>query len=330
MAAKKAKRKPRIPVTEVNKEVKKREPKLRIHLKNSKGLQDFLERNQKSFFIDKTSTGFPTFEYGNRQIYIRKKMSNSGALNRINQFQSQVGRSPLFKYLSQFDEEYIKKESDQIEKTLMYKGFFFNPMEEKEINGVIKIDLDTAYWQTVRYIRMIDRSLYRSTISNCTKETRLKLTGTLGKVSFRTPYEKGKKGKTFLKETTKRRIIFQNIYNRVRKFVDELMVWCWLKNPQNFVGFYVDCLWIREYDQEIISKIKEMFDIKIDMVDLKLSRNHHNKYYLSDINREDGEITPYDVKFKSNEFVSYKFFHNFNPELKGLKFKTTGWKQQVM
>ena len=37
-----------------------------------------------------------------------------------------------------------------------------------------------------------------------------------------------------------------------------------------------------------------------------------------------------DVKIKSNEFVSYKFFHNFSPELKGIKFKTTGWKQQQM
>lgn len=123
----------------------------------------------------------------------------------------------------------------------------------------------------------------------------------------------------------------------MRKFVDEMMIWCWMRDPSNFIGFYVDCFWIKEYDFEMIEKIKQIYDIKIELVDLKLKKNRHNRYYLEEVNTETGEITgdeldftPYDAQFKSNEFVSYNFFHNFSPELKGLKIKTTGWNKQLM
>jgi hypothetical protein len=255
-------------------------------------------------------------------------------LNKINDFQSRVAKSGLFKYLKEeMDTNDLEKEANELDKSLMSKGFFFNPMEEKEFKGLIKVDFNTAYWQTCRYMRMIDRNFYRNVVRNCIKDTRLKITGTLGKVNYMTPYDLGKKGKTFVREEAKRRIIFRNIYERIRKFVDEMMVWCWMRDPQNFVGFYVDCVWLREYDVEMLSRIRTIFDYKVEHVDMRLEKNHHGKLTLVEkvvSGPKKGELTPYDVKIKSNEFVSYKFFHNFSPELKSIKFKTTGWNKQLM
>lgn len=294
----------------------------RFHRKHSQGMLAFLQENKKTFRTEKTSTGFPTFKVGQKEIYFREKRSGPGSVNKISQFQYQVGRSALYKYVDQFDVKTIEEESNKIEKTLMYKGFFFDPINEPKIEGAIKIDLDTAYWQTCRYVRMINKSLYRQIIKHCTKGTRLKITGTLGKRVIVTDYDKGVRKPSFIREEAKRRIVFQNIYNRIRKFVDELMVWVWMKNPQNFIGFYVDCFWIREFDIEIISKIQQMFDIKMDVVDVEIEKNGHGRYYISDTSRESGEITPYDAQFKYNNFVNYNFFHNFSPEFKSINFKT--------
>ncbi len=312
---------------------------MRMHQKSSAGLLEFLEANahrHKKYSMERTSTGFATYEVGNKQIYIREKYIGKGAINRISEFQNQVAKSKLYKYIndrvSKMEGDEQKKldtlsaETSLIQKSIMYKGFFFDPIKEPKLTNCVKVDFNTAYWQTCRYMRTIDRNLYRRIVSGCTKPTRLKITGTLNKKRFRSEYvyEDGrvKRQPTYMRQEERRRIIFQNIYNRVRKFVDEMMIWCWAKDPDNFIGFYVDCAWFREYDVDLISKIQEIYDVKINMCDIHLIKNSHNRYLIHDINHDDGEITELDVKFKYNEFVSYNFFHNFNANLKGIKVKS--------
>lgn len=292
----------------------------RIHMKSSKAINDFMDRNKKTFAVEKTATGFPTYEFKKKAFYIRDKRMNPGSLNKISLFQNQVAASELYGLISIDKTEDIRVQTKSIERTLMYKGFFFDPLAEREIKNAIKIDLNTAYWQTCRIIPIIDKQLYRYIIDNCTKPTRLKLTGTLGMKMMRTEVVEGKKKPTFLKNTTKRRYIFQNIYARTRKFVDELMVWAWMRDPRNFIGFYVDCIWLREPDFELIEKIKEMFDIKISYDNLTMKVNSHRKFIMLDDNISDDELTEYDVSFKNNEFINYKFFHNFTQDLQKIDF----------
>ena len=72
---------------------------VRIHRKHSGALVDFLNTNSKKFSVEKTSSGFPTVEYGDKLFYVRDKRTSNGWLNRISTFQSQVGKSKLYKFL---------------------------------------------------------------------------------------------------------------------------------------------------------------------------------------------------------------------------------------
>ena len=130
---------------------------------------------------------------------------------------------------------------------------------------------------------------------------------------------KGKKVDVNLKIEKKRRIIFQNLYNRIRKFVDELMLWCWQQDSSNFIGYYVDCIWLKAYDVNIINKLKEIYKLKIELVDLEVKKNLHNKIVLLEDNGTDQ--TPYDAQFKNHDFVIYKNLYNFTPELKNINLK---------
>jgi hypothetical protein len=291
---------------------------IRIHTKNSAEIFDFLQRNEKDFQIEKTSSGFPTFNVANKSIYVREKVVNRGALNKIMTFQTQVSKSNLYRYLSRYSQKTLLDESAEIERTLMYKGFLFNPYKEESFQKVIKIDFNSAYWQTCRYFPVIETEFYRK-ISRCTKPTRLRITGTLGKRIIVSDYVKGRKVDSYIKEEKKKRIVFQNIYNRIRKFVDELMMWCWQQNPSNFIGYYVDCVWLREYDAELIEKLRTIYKLKIELVDLAVKKNNHNRIVLWEEN--DGEQIPYDAQFKSNEFVSYRNLYNFTDDLTGINLK---------
>ena len=292
---------------------------IRIHTKNSSEILNFLQRNKKDFQTEKTSSGFPTFNYGDKAIYIRDKVVNRGALNKILTFQTQVTQSDLYKYINRFSCDNISEETLRLEKTLLYKGFLFNPFEETNFQQVIKIDLNAAYWQTCRYFGVVQGETYRQIMRKCTKPTRLRITGTLGKKVTVTDYIKGKKVDSYLKDEKKKRIIFQNLYNRIRKFVDELMMWCWQTNPSNFIGYYVDCLWLREYDDDLIKKLQKIYKLKIELVDLYIKTNNHGKMVLIEDNGDD--LTPYDAQFKSNEFVNYKNLYNFTRNLDDIILK---------
>lgn len=294
---------------------------IRIHTKNSAEIFDFLQRNERDFQVEKTSSGFPTFNFKNKAIYVRDKVVHRGALNKIMTFQTQVYKSDLYSYLNRFSVETLAEESERIERTLLYKGFLFNPFEQKSFQKVIKIDCNSAYWQTCRYSGVITGEFYREIARRCTKPTRLRITGTLGKKVYLTDYVKGKKTETYLKEEKKRRIVFQNIYNRIRKFVDELMIWCWQQNPSNFIGYYVDCIWLKEYDVELIEKLNTIYKFKTELVDLLVHKNDHGKVILLESGEKEDEATPYDTQFKSNEFVSYKNLYNFTPDLGDINLK---------
>ena len=294
---------------------------VRIHTKNSAKVFAYLQRNKKTFEVEKTSTGMPTFNYKNVSVYDRDKVVNRGALNKIMMFQNQVAKSQIYDYLSEESEKSISEESDKIEHTILYKSFLFNPYEKHNFDQVVKIDLNSAYWQTCRYFKLISGDTYRMIMRKCTKPTRLRITGTLGKKTIVTKYVNGKKvDLPTIKEEKKRRIIFQNIYNRIRKFVDELMMWCWQKNPENFIGYYVDCVWLREYDPEIIDKLKTIYKLKIELVDLVVEKNKHNKIAIIENKGTDDE-KPYDGQFKHNKFVIYKNLYNFTPDLKNINLK---------
>lgn len=296
-------------------------PAVRIHTKNSAEIFEFLRQNKKKFNVEKTNSGLPTYNFKDKAIYVRDKAINRGALNKIMTFQTQVSKSELYDFLSVQSVKSLQAESEEIERTLFYKGFIFNPLEEQSFQNVIKIDFNTAYWQTCRYFGVIKGETYRDIVRKCTKPTRLRITGTLGKQDTITEYDLGKKIRSYPKKGKKRRVIFQNIYNRLRKFVDELMIWCWQKNPANFIGYYVDCVWLREYDSELIEKLRAIYKLKIELVDLQVKKNAHGKIVILENNEDKGEQTQYDAQFKSNEFVIYKKLYNFTPDLKDINLK---------
>ena len=140
-------------------------------------------------------------------------------------------------------------------------------LKEQEFKKVIKIDLNSAYWQTCRFMRLVDKSLYQKVSDRCVKSTRLMMAGTLGKTVMITEYKQGVRVKSYVKERDTRRIVQHNIYNRIRKFVDELMIWAWHKDPHNFIGYYVDCIWFREADWEILKTLESIYKLKIEVVD---------------------------------------------------------------
>ena len=147
----------------------------------------------------------------------------------------------------------------------------------------------------------------------------MKITGTLGRKVYVTDYVDGKKKKTYIKPMPKKRIVFQNIYNRLRKYVDELMIYCWAINPDNFIGFYVDCLWLKEYDPNIIKMIRQIYDVKMELVDLRLEINNHGKMNIIEVAVDGGTMTRYDGTYKPQEFAIYKNLYNFTLDLKKTK-----------
>lgn len=295
---------------------------IRIHTKNSQQILDFLSRNKKTFQVERTITGFPTYNYAGKAVYVRDKALGRGGINKILMFQNDVVKSDLYKFCNRFKIKDLENESMELERTLMYSGYMFNPRKEKSFKKVIKIDFNAAYWQTCRFVEIITGETYRHIKKTCAKPTRLKITGSLGKKTFISDYVDGKRvGEPYAKNEKKKRVIFQNLYNRLRKFVDELMVWCYHQNPENFIGYYVDCVWIREYDYELIEKLKKIYALKVEVVDLEVKINAHGRVQIEEYNEDDVDIKPYSAQFKSNEFVIYKKFYNFTPDLKGINLK---------
>ena len=293
---------------------------VRIHTKNSQVILDFLARNKKTFQVEQTVSGFATYNYGNKAICVRDKTLGKGGMSKILMFQNDVVKSDLYKFCNRFTVNTLIDEATEIERTLMYSGYTFNPRTEKSFKQVIKIDLNTAYWQTCRHFGIISAETYKEIKNTTAKPTRLKITGTLGRKSYLTDYVEGvRMGASYLKQQKKKRIIFQNLYNRVRKFVDELMIWCYFQNPSNFIGYYVDCLWLREYDEALIEKLKSIYSIKMEIVDMDVFMNAHGKVQV--IERAEFEDKPYTAKFKNPQFEIYKKFFNFTPDLKDINLK---------
>lgn len=296
----------------------------RIHTKNSQQILDFLALNKKTFQVEQTVSGFPTYNYGNKAICVREKTLGKGGMSKILMFQNDVVKSDLYKFCNRFTVENLSIEAVEIERTLMYSGYTFNPRLEKSFKQVIKIDLNTAYWQTCRNFGIITAETYKHIKETTAKPTRLKITGTLGRKSYLTDYVEGVRiGNAYLKQQKKKRIIFQNLYNRIRKFVDELMVWCYHQNPSNFIGYYVDCLWLREYDDDIVNKLKQIYNIKMEIVDMDVVVNAHGQAQI--IERGEFDDKPFTAKFREPQFVIYKKFFNFTPDLKDINLKLI-WK----
>jgi len=290
----------------------------RIHIKSAKDMKEFLINNRKNFTIERTSTGYPTLHYNDISYYVRDRVMQRSFLNKIIAFHTDIKNSKIYKYVDELELEQIEKSTTEIEKSLMYKGFTVNPDVEPNIDGVVKIDLNTAYWQTCKALKCIKAKTHKDIVNNCAKGTRLKITGTLGRKVFVTNYINGQRTETYIKPMPKKRIVFQNIYNRLRKYVDELMIYCWAINPDNFIGFYVDCLWLKEYDPLLIEMIRQVYDIKMETVDLRLEVNRHGKMNIIETSNDGGQ-TRYDGTYRPDEFVIYKNFYNFTLDLKKTK-----------
>ena len=251
-------------------------PEVRLHIRNGENMIKFLCENKRDFVIEKTSAGFPTIIFDGKRMYVRPNKQNYGSLNRIISFQNKVSSSDLAEFLQDMPEKEIERESLSIEKTIIYKGFNFDPKKEDSFSKVIKIDLNSAYWQTCRFMELIDKELYRRVSDGCLKSTRLMMTGTLGKKVIITEYKDGKRVKSYVKEVDAKRLIQQNIYNRIRKFVDELMIWAWKRDPLNFIGYYVDCIWFRHPDHELFELLNSIYKIKMEIVDLNINSKPKN------------------------------------------------------
>lgn len=290
---------------------------LRLHLRNGVDPIKFFCDNKRDFIVEKTSTGFCTIVLGNRRFYVRDYRQNYGMLNNIINFQKGAYNSELADFIKQIPDEEVEKESLAIENTLLYKGFNFDPNVEKEFKKVIKVDLNSAYWQTCRYMGLVDKSLYKRVSDSYVKSTRLMMAGTLGKTVMVTEYKNGERVKSYEKEKDTRRIVQHNIYNRVRKFVDELMIWAWRRDPSNFIGYYVDCIWFREGDWELLDMLQSIYNLKMEVVDLIVTKKTiHGKAVIVEVSET--EKKPYDAQFRSNEFVKYQTLYNFTPDLQGI------------
>ncbi len=297
---------------------------VRMHFKNDP--VKFLKENKRDFITETTKSGFVTVFYNGREMYVGEYKQNYGSVNNIKSFHSQVHASDLYRFVQQqntIDE--ILRESMQIEKSLYYKGFNIDPSVETEFRGIIKVDLNGAYWQTCRYVNIIQRDLYRRIYENCVKTTRLKLTGTLSREVTRKIYKEGKcieKYVITMRNPDPKRITFHNIYNRVRKFVDELMIWVWKRDPGNFIGYYVDCVWFREFDPVVFEKLNGIYKMKVDYVNCILRSNRHGQMKMFEFEESSEHPTEYDVQIKSSEFVRYQNLYNFTPDLEGININT--------
>lgn len=281
----------------------------RTHLKSGSLLFKFLRDNRRSFFVDKTKTGSTTYSVAGKQFYIRPKQVSRGFLNRILAFHHSTAKSRLFSYQSRLSVEQLQDETEALRRSIVYKGFCFEPAGVTEFRA-FKYDLDSAYWRTAYLAKLVKLKMFRVVERVVLKENRLRLTGTLGKSTTRIEYKKGEKKDSYLRKLKKKRIIFQNIYERLKKFVDELMILAYLRNPENFLGFYVDGFWLKERDDVMERKFNKFFKIKTKEVLIRLTKNKHGFYYVHEIDVETGEILPYDAQFKK-DFGKYTFLHNF-------------------
>ena len=296
--------------------------KTRFHKKIGGELFNYLIENKRDFVVEKTKMGNPTIILGKKNFYVRNKPITKGSLGRISQFQAQVRRSPLFDFVNQREKPEITKETERIYNSMLWKGFNFNE-DEKEIKRGLYVDLNSAYWQGCKTLGLIDDEIFDDINQNYQKKSRLKMVGTLGKKDRVIEYVNGKKSITYAKPVNKSKVVSANVYERLRKFIDELMIWVYQQNPDNFIGYYVDCFWLREIDFDVLSKIEELFDIKMGVCDLKMVYNQHNR--LSVIMNKEDDIKKYDVQLRRLQFDNYQFLHNFDTPFNNLKFDVL-WK----
>lgn len=289
----------------------------RFHKKVGANLFQYLIANKRDFEVEKTSMGVPTIKLGTKSFYIRNKPATKGTLGKISQFQAHVKRSNLYDFVSQRSEEEIAQETDAISRSILYKGFNFAP-EEKQIKGAYYVDLNSAYWHACRIMGLIDEEMFNEVNEKYRKTFRLKMVGTLGKKDRIIEYKNGQKTLCYRKPKKVHRLIYANLYERLRKFVDELMIWVYQQNPSNFIGYYVDCFWLREGDLDLLLKIEDLFHSKLFMCDLDILYNKHHSCSVA--MRTQDTMKPYDVQFRRLQFENYEFLHNFDTPFTNLNF----------
>lgn len=288
----------------------------RIHRKNPSIFLKKLKSNDKLFAIDKTSTGKVNILQGGKEFYFRDKIFGNSIRTKIAQFQSNVSKSKIYNTLYQKTDEELDIESDFIRKSILYKGFLFKP-EEREIKGVLRVDLSSAYWRTSRILKLIDYEFCKKIEKQIAKPNRLFITGSLGRSKYRTQYQGDRKlERSKMLYDGHKRFVFRNIYERIKKYVDEVMIWAYKQNPNNFIGYYTDGFWIYEFDDKVISEIRKKFPFTqktLRVVDLVTISDKFGNLNIVE-NSLDNSI-PYDVKFKHNLFVNYIPLYDFAENL---------------
>ena len=306
---------------------------MRLHLseKSNKHFLSYLTKDtERTFNIERTLMGASTYYIGSKQFYLREKPSSRKFLNKIQSFQRRVYNSELSKWLEQKKFDDICKQTDRIRETILYKAFTFYPAE-KTFAGIVKVDISSAYFQTPKIMKAIPEDCYEEMNKELAKENRLRMTGTLGRQIHVVPYNKGEKQPTYTKPETKKKAILRNIYERIKKFVDEIMVFAYMWNPDNFIGYYLDGFWLREYDEQLLEEIGKVYAFKTAIVDAILDQNLHGQYLFietdlekrarhfeqlkegkvnNSVDKNDDYRTPYDVQFKRKQLDSYLYLHN--------------------
>jgi hypothetical protein len=296
--------------------------KTRFHKKIGGELFNYLVANKRDFVVEKTKMGTPTIVLGDKNFYIREKPVTKGSLGRISQFQAQVRRSSLYDFVDSQTRQEINDETEAITRSLLWKGFNFNP-SEKKIEKALYVDLNSAYWQGCKTMGLIDEEIFEDINKNYQKKSRLKMVGTLGKQDRVIEYKNGEKSISYAKPVSKDKCVSRNVYERLRKLIDELMIWVYQQNPDNFIGYYVDCFWLREVDFDVMAQIEHLFNVKMAVCDLKIVYNRHHS--ISVVMTTDDDIKKYDVQLRRLKFDNYQFLHNFDTPFNNLKFDVL-WK----
>ena len=284
-------------------------PSARLHKKNSAALLSYLKENGRDFDVELTSTGFPTFKVGDKQLYVRDEPLYTAFLNKISTFQHSVSQSDLFALVNSDTIPNIEAECQSISDSLLYDGFNFD-RRRTSFNNIVRVDISSAYWQVCKMMGLIDRELFTKINNNSAKSMRLKLVGTLGREVRIRHYKNGEHSKTVMQVRKKRRVVFDNIYQRVKKYVDELMMECYRYNPKNFIGFYVDGFWLKAEDRGLLEELKKLFTFKVDYGSYYVYRNRHRKARF--VPEGEPAHKGYHLRFRKDDFENYINLHRIN------------------
>ena len=146
--------------------------------------------------------------------------------------------------------------------------------EHTEIEDVIEIDIDQAYWQTAYLLGVVPENLYKEgskEVGKISKIGRLICLGSLAKKEVVYHF----KGKRLLKQETIRSVLTENIWYSICKRVADLMVEAKKIAGNDFMLYWVDGIYIKN-DPEKVKLIVEMF--KKNNYDIKTKDNLTVRY----------------------------------------------------